>query len=753
MEYIYITYDAIEEFASNRFFQSAEFQEGKSACDLIDGRIPNTWGKSTIICQPTKWGSIAYSNKCNKNRGLLFDLSCFKLSDRGNDVKINIFQKIIKYAIRHFGKQPMTQYYKELPNNKKTIIFPFPFIASKNVEKVIIDRGSTDILSKKGITALIVLYFGTGQNDKMNYNVLKHSADDIKIFYPKKKESDTEHRDVGLDVLKMNSLDLKIKTGLDFDNWTKFLTLTQKEFVESDIEGPERLEGAAGTGKTLSMILRCIFLLKKYLIEEKPFHIIFFTHSLFTKKNIINNFIITWPQVEKFLNKTFAESPQTIQVTTLQEWSAENLGTNSISENEFLDKDAEDAKEYQILYIEQALEQMNSEEEKNAYWGVISQKFKSFLTETDNMTILEMIRQEIGVVIKGRANGDMEKYKNLIRPQNAIQLKNEADYSYMFHLYDLYQKSLESIGQYDTDDIILTALGQVNTPIWSRRRLREGYDACFIDETHLFNLNELSLFHFVNKLDNRNHIVYSMDRSQAVGEWSLTSTDISDSLNVDRTEDKENKFETVFRSSPEITALAFNILSSGATLFTHFENPLEQCTFNFTKEEESKAELPIYKLLLTTNELYEEAFSWVEEYTHRKGLSRADSLIVAVDSNILDGLSKYAEKTKKRALTLKSRSDSTTVNIANQSNQFIIGAIDQVGGLEFDAVVIVGVDGGHVPAKINSDAYHYMNYVWHNRMYVAVTRAKYAILLLGEKTLGISDVMKDAVNSKILMME
>lgn len=45
-------------------------------------------------------------------------------------------------------------------------------------------------------------------------------------------------------------------------------------------------------------------------------------------------------------------------MTTLQEWSADHLGTNSITENEYLDKDASDSKAMQILYIEEALDKV-----------------------------------------------------------------------------------------------------------------------------------------------------------------------------------------------------------------------------------------------------------------------------------------------------------------------------------------------------------------------------------------------------------
>ncbi len=56
-----------------------------------------------------------------------------------------------------------------------------------------------------------------------------------------------------------------------------------------------------------------------------------------------------------------------------------------------------------------------------------------------------------------------------------------------------------------------------------------GFDIMYIDETHLFNINELSLFHNLLK-PNSNHIVFTMDRSQATGDTTITKEDVAKNL-------------------------------------------------------------------------------------------------------------------------------------------------------------------------------------------------------------------------------
>lgn len=80
---------------------------------------------------------------------------------------------------------------------------------------------------------------------------------------------------------------------------------------------------------------------------------------------------------------------------------------------------------------------------------------------------------------------------------------------------------------------------------------------------------------------------------------------------------------------------------------------------------------------------------------------------------------------------------------------FVLGDIDYVGGLEFDAVFIVGVDKGRVPPEDNNLS-SFIKYAWHNRMYVAVTRAKYAVKMWGNVNKGESIVLQSAIASQII---
>jgi superfamily I DNA/RNA helicase len=755
MKYVYLTLDALESFASIRQFQSAEFNETSMLCEVLKGDI-HKWKHPQIKIYPNqdKTGVVFYTNKIDRNKGILFDYDNFKSFIEENCGRIiTIFQKTIKYSIRYFNNMPLAPCEKNIPNLNISMVYPFPFSATKEAYKILIDK-NTSKYNREERNILTVYYSGTAEYRKsISFTNLNKAMSLLKgIIISSIEEQNNEHTVTTLNEVDLEKIDLTIDSKIGIDNWTPYLTQKQKKFVDKEITGPERLTGAAGTGKTLTMILRCINLLKKK--KNDDYKIVFITHSLSAKNHIIQIFKNNYPDVEKLLCQD-GNFDGKLLVTTLQEWCIKYLGAY-IAETEYLDKDARDSKILQIMYIEDAYSKVK-DNDFETYKRICSEKFVTFMEKTNQDTLLEMLQYEIAVIIKGRAEGDIEKYKELNRLVYSIPCQKDADFEYLYLVYRKYQEALEKVNQYDSDDIILTALGQLNTPIWKRRRNREGFDVCFIDETHLFNINELSIFHYLNKEISKNHIVFAIDKSQAIGERGILDESMLDILvDTKSTELINDNFCTVFRSSPDIINLAFNILSSGVTLFKNFENPLDYSSVNFTKEEENKC-VPLKYVFYESDEIMiEQAFYEAEKYAREHNVSKSKILLATTTDLLFVELERYANQHHKPCEIIKSRGDAGIVSVANNSQKFVLGGIDYIGGLEFDAVIIIGIDNDRVPPKNNDeikDSFHFMNYAWHNRMYVAVTRAKYTLRLMGNKTRGISPILESAVNLEIIAAE
>ena len=747
-DYIFISYDAVQEFVADRFYQSAEFEQSKKLCTILRGDSQE-WEHARIYLKTDKKGVFFYTEKIDRKRGILFDLTTFTgFNDKSDTVLVNIFQKVMKYGIKYFNGLPLTSSERNF-SDSLALVYPFPFVRQKDVDKVYVDK-NTSSQNRANQNFLTVFHYGTGEALRPSFTSLNKAVKELKngTFIAAAPVAEDSISSLNVTSLDDSKRVLTIDERVGLDPWMKYLTEKQLEFVKRDIVGAERLEGAAGTGKTITMVLRCIYLLTRSTSVPREFHIIFITHSMASKDRTIETFRANCDNADDYLETDDSKPMKSILITTLQEWSGKNLGTNSIEEAEYLDKDAADSKIYQYLYIQQAISEV-MRTKWNGYSVLCSDELKHFMDVSSEEAKTEMFRYEISVLIKGRSEGKFDKYNELKRPKLCLPLQTEEDRMFAFDVYESYQRSLESIGQFDSDDITLSALGQLNTPIWRRRSIRDGYDVCFIDETQLFNLNELAVFHYLNKPGSVSKIIYAIDKSQVFGEVGFTEEELSLLLNKDGETNVESSYRTIFRSSPETVDLAFNILASNTAIFHNFENPIEHCSYSFTAEEESKCEAPEYILCQTDSQMIIDTLEKAEKYHTEKKVERGRILIASTHQELTKQIIAASTGTGRSMLELKSKNDIKTVQNALNRHCFVLGDIDYVGGLEFDAVFIVGVDKGRVPPE-DKELSAFVRYAWHNRMYVAVTRAKYAVKIWGNINKGESSVLQSALAMGII---
>ena len=75
------------------------------------------------------------------------------------------------------------------------------------------------------------------------------------------------------------------------------------------------------------------------------------------------------------------------------------------------------------------------------------------------------------------------------------------------------------------------------------------------------------------------------------------------------------------------------------------------------------------------------------------------------------------------------------------------------GGLEFDAVILAGVDEGRVPPPIGNlgpQGYLMMEEDATKELYTAITRARYQLVFVSDSSVGISPMLKASINSALL---
>ncbi|HFK9630740.1 TPA: UvrD-helicase domain-containing protein [Klebsiella pneumoniae] len=746
MNFIAIESNAARKIVSERMLQSADYDKGQILARLLkDGKISDF--SLDIKALSINSGIYILSKNPNKKNLLIFDTTTFNGFQRSSSEVVTILQKSCRLAIKLWDKIGHSPCEKIINGTSLIALLPLSFTTGKSY-KVILDKSPDKERQEKRNESSFLIFqdgYDTAENEPKLANFRKAKEgfleiDPLTLF--KSSENQSDPSSSYLSVSEIHEAGNLNNPHMGLDYWTKNLTESQKKFVFSESFGPDILKGAAGTGKTLSLILRSVVQLKNAKKTDNQLRAIFITHSIATKNNIEN--LIASNGGDEFIN---SGKLQSIEVTTLQEWCINNLG-NRISATEYLDSDALESKQLQLLYINEALEDFFIKDYAGSL-NFISPKLKKFFGNNDPWGISILLQEEISTYIKGRAGDDLKTYMSLPRTKNIIPIENDDDFKTIFSIYNKYQEKLIALNLFDSDDITLSALKETSTPIWKRRRMTAGFDIMYIDETHLFNINELSLFHNLLK-PNSNHIVFTMDRSQATGDTTITKEDVAKELDANLA--NEHGLSAIFRSSEHIINLASCVLASGATLFQELENPLAESMTGHTSLIEDKCCVPYIITKQNASEVYRASFSFVDHIAQELDISKSDVLIVPCTDQVFKELKNFAESNDKEYISIERRGDNLAVEAAATNNLYVIGGMDYIGGLEFSVVVIVGADSDKFPEQstYTGESLHFINYSSFNKLYVAITRAKYQIVFIAEKTQKISPLLETAVTEGLL---
>jgi len=764
MNYLYVDAVAIDELINTRQFQSTEFAEGKSLVAFLKGALPRFQVSHEVVAVRVDGGGYGIAPARESENFLVFDFDEMSTLLALDDTKLLLaFQKTLRFVKKLWaGLSPSK--HERVISEAKAIVFPYP-IGFQTSLRLSIDRNpdfKRRSKREKGQAYLVYKFGDTEGNGPAesprltNFRKACGEAKDVAVVVASTYLAEiVASRTPSITSLAVTCLSPEQRSQLQetgLDSWRRWLTSAQLGFVDAPLAAPHRIEGPAGTGKTLCLVLKAIGILDARVAQGDYFRALFVTHSQATKTAIENLFATNGG--ESYLGDLIGSltQPQSVAVTTLHELCAALLH-QEISVTELIDRDAYESKLTQRLYAIEAVERTLAKE-LPSHRPFLSATFEQFLQSTDRWAIAEMLQHEISVQIKGRAEQDLSKYRKLPALKFGLPVSNDGDRAFVFLMYDEYQRELEEAAQFDTDDVVLSAISQLGTPIWRRRRAREGYDAIFIDETHLFNLNELSIFHKLTRSESLQPIAYSVDRSQALGDRGWTNEAFEEIFDPDGTSGPMNAaaVKSIFRCSPEIIDLAFSVTSSGATLFTNFHNPLLSAVSAFSAEEERKCRKPLYISYPSDNAMLEAAFGRVEAMAKDMACSRADIAVIIFGDDVLKQVQAMSAESRRPVEMIKSRGDIGAVNRAKQGNKYVISAPEFVGGLEFSAVILVGVDGGRVPPMSSGagESQAFLNYAAHQRLYVSITRAKYRVEILGARARGVSSTLNNARHADLI---
>ena len=768
-DFILFDISAIESLIRLQEFQSYDFTFTQQLIKSICEGLPFSTGDINSILKDKGLLFIG-SKTSDEKQFIVFDSTqcdLFTSEKSSPENLLIVLLKTFRAAIRFWRNQPFTS--AERVNHTKLIIFPFKYnMNGKQNKRLVLERQpGIKKFFDFGIKRPLLAYKYNdedvidGANEIASVDVLIKASEcylsTLELLQNKHQESITEKTEQNGGSLASFTTEVQVCRHdgfkyMEFDRKKENLTNYQKEIIfNPDIKIPIRVDGPAGTGKTMSLILRAYHLLCFAQQTDREFRVIFFAHSESTRYEIEETFKLNNNAEDFLYNEGNTNNKQTIEIVTLLDWCMNFVG---FQETDLTDQDAYTAKEYQRLMIHESFEKCYRKS-YNTYAPHLSKELKELIEpniETSFYSLDFMLQHEFSVQIKGRANGDLEKYKDLKPILNGLPAKTHKDKEFIYSIFKDYQNELDIANQYDSDDVVIETISRLNAPRWRRERSRLGYDYIFVDEMHLFNSNEQYTFHYLTQDINQTKvpICFALDYSQAFGDRGDVFNDyIETEISCDAF---KKTYQTVFRSSQAITDFCASIIASGINFFeSSFNNPYSKSESGLNDKEKTFCEKPQLFMYQNDDLMLGSIKRHVSSFKKDLGAecNNYEIAVISFVDNILDE-SEAKRLIGRNCFILKSRNASGLNSEVKRKDQLILSSPYNVNGLEFKCVILVGVDEGRVPqtngtADISSN---YLRYSALNQLYLCSSRAKYRLIILGNSLHGVSSCLQYPIEAE-----
>jgi superfamily I DNA/RNA helicase len=756
-DFICLSYEATKTIIQARTLQSLDFENSSIIVDLANGTLPD-FSKTDLPIHHVKKDSGLYilhddDKYLVERNSVTLDFKAITFNNVDDGMKVTSMQKALRFCIKYWDNLSYSSTEMIPLDSTKGIVFPFP---TKNGSsyKVVIElspfKNKANKEKKYKGKHLLIYKFGqtSGAKNKeeCGVGILKKALDGIfsvELFnnIVEARKAVTKSINHGAVNLDKNDL-LNTTVLLGRENPFELLSDRQSSFVNTDFNSPARLHGPAGSGKTICLVLKAL----KAISERSKLKVLFIVPSTAVRHTVEYFLKVTSSSSNLFKNVRTSQ----IRVRTIQQVCMELLG-NDISGTELLDEDSYEAKQTQLLYIMELVEVVKNDINKHKQF--ISTKLFNFFKDEDSLALSELLIHEFGVAIKGRCGNNKEEYVSNNVEHFSLPTCNDNDKYFIFKIFEDYQQKLDNLSQFDPDDIALSAIGRLESPLWKRRRGVEAYDFIVADELHLLNFNELSIIHFLTKSINSAPISFAIDATQAIGDIAWKNNSVLEYLNITEFSEieKTTDLTAVFRCSASVTKLASMITSSGTSLFTNFIDPLAQAAEVQVDLQEFQPEYVLHDESLSS--IHQKAIDLANKSQSTLACMKHKIVIIYFDRLLFEDAKTEFELNNKSVSCLLERGDIEVIEQAKNKNDYIIAMADYVGGLEFDAVILVGVDKGRLPREdrsISSASKTFQNYTAHNRMYVAITRATKMIKILGDSRRGVSPLFENAIEQKTI---
>jgi hypothetical protein len=320
-----------------------------------------------------------------------------------------------------------------------------------------------------------------------------------------------ENATISLDLDELGQSLVEAELSAPIESWMTFLHPDQVRLVRRSLNGPARLRGPAGTGKSVVALHRAA-----YLASTRPGRVLF------------TAYVKSLPQVMNGLFGRLApEARDRVEFRGLHSWAYRHLESRGIPFT---------------------LDPRKSDRAWNAAW---TEHREQSLFSADKAA-KDYWRDEIDHVIKGRGLTQFEDYAALVRVGRRRPLV-EAQRKAVWDLYESYFRKLSELGAHDFNDLLSMALDDVRS-----HPLDEPYASVIVDEVQDLTLLGVQLMHALVG-DAADGLLLVGDGQQSVYPGGFTLVEAG--INVTG---RSTVLTTNYRNTREILAAASAVVSMDA---------------------------------------------------------------------------------------------------------------------------------------------------------------------------------------------
>lgn len=530
------------------------------------------------------------------------------------------------------------------------------------------------------------------------------------------------------DISRYNAL------SLSYDAWMRAdssLTEVQRRILGSDAidQHPIRIVGPGGSGKTLLMQLLAVRRSRAAEERGEPLKIAYIVHNQAMERSVRQRFEVLMQ--DRVLSVSSAVA---IEVKTLSQIARELL---ELEDTHVINTDAQEAKAFQYEQVRSALRScLDGKRDEIS----TSQLFSSGISNDQVLNVLAiLIMSDISIAIKGQGlSKDRRKYvqssRHLSRFHGAL---TERERNFVFDVFEKYHREVfENLEVLDSDDLAISLLGRIRTPIWELRRRQLGYDYIFVDETQLFNENERRILPFLSN-GTRKHIpvVLALDEAQSI--YGLNSAGFA-ALGIEGL--TSESLASIHRSTKSIVELAFFVIQRSTDLFGADFPDFTNIADKVEPDNHPLARRPEFE---RSADASQEFGKFVLKRVRQLRKSNVRQIAVVVHSDqYWDMVLKELKKVDLPLHVMLTRGE----NLHATQPIVVVTKPAFVGGQEFDAVVLVGLEQGVVPPKMDGGEALSSTVEQQSlrEIYLSVTRARYRVVVALSYGSSPSPILEDA---------